>query len=189
LNITKGEQGFPAGLYVTSGPVRDDRSDRLIHIDSQRHATIVKGGFTSNETLVFARGEYGNGMLITEPLNLRILRLLPNGGLTVFAELGTQPFGPAALFYDVNGQLYVTDFSSGNVLRVHPDGSNDIFVSILLPALSNRFTLGVKGPYGGGGFGGGGASRDFLFTVFTGGPEPTGLGAVYSVSPDGNTIE
>jgi hypothetical protein len=41
LTLTKGEHGFPAGLYVTSGPTGDDRSDRLIYLNRDRKASVM----------------------------------------------------------------------------------------------------------------------------------------------------
>src|SRR5262245_26456797 len=92
LTVTSGENGFPAGLYVTSGPAPDDRSDRLVRIDALGQPTVVKSGFTTNEGLLFARGAYGDGMLITEPQLQRIDRLLSDGTRPVFTNGFTPPF-------------------------------------------------------------------------------------------------
>lgn len=126
LVLTNGEHGFPPGMYMTTGPAGDDRSDRLLYMGEPGKIEIVKDGFRSNMTLVFARGEYGEGMLITEPLEMRIRRLLPDGTVTTFASLGTEPFGPAGLAYGPDNALYVTDSAAKRVLRVEPDGSSSV---------------------------------------------------------------
>jgi hypothetical protein len=71
-------------------------------------------------------------MLITEPKNLRITRLLPNGTRSTFASLGTAPFGPAVLNFGNDGKLYVSDGASGRILRVESDGSFTPFANIPL---------------------------------------------------------
>ena len=65
LKLSDGKHGFPPGLYLTSGPSRDDRSDRLVFIDKGGTPSIARSGFVSNETMVFARGKYGKGILLT----------------------------------------------------------------------------------------------------------------------------
>ena len=108
---------------MASRPAGDDRSDRLIRVDqcmninSTQTVTIVKDGFVSNEALVFARGTYGDGMLISVPLKQQIMRLSPNGTLTNFTSVSTAPFGPAGINFgpDPLGEypevLFAADFS------------------------------------------------------------------------------
>jgi hypothetical protein len=186
MRLSDGTQGFPIGLYVTSGPARDDRSDRLIRVDRFGKATVVREGLVSNEAMVFARGKYGRGILVTEPLNQRILRITPRGDARVFAFAGTKPFGATGLFYGADRNLYVTDFTGARVLRVFRQGNTRVFARIPLPSLGPGYVAGPKGGgfggFGGGGFGGGGAGGNFLVSVFTGGPQPTGLGAILTVS-------
>jgi hypothetical protein len=126
LVLTNGEHGFPPGMYITTGPAGDDRSDRLLYMGEPGKIEVVRDGFHSNMTLVFAQGDYGEGMLIAEPLERRIRRLLPDGTLSTFAELGTEPFGPAGLAYGPDKALYVTDSSGKSVLRVEPDGTSSV---------------------------------------------------------------
>jgi hypothetical protein len=76
LTIAQGESRFPDGLYVTTGPAGDDRSDRLLYLDDARVLHVLAEGLHSNETMVFARGPYGEGILISEPLDQTITRLL-----------------------------------------------------------------------------------------------------------------
>ncbi|MFQ5940076.1 MAG: hypothetical protein ACE5KA_00030 [Nitrososphaerales archaeon] len=183
LTITGGENGFQKGLYVTSGPVGGIESDRLFHVDELGSVKVVKDGFDTIDTLVFAQDQYGDGMLITEPSKLRILRLLPDGTITTFAELGTEPRGPAILTYH-EGVLYVTDASGGSILIVNPDGSSEIFASIPLSGLAriegaNAILFDETGRYGSG----------FITSTFTGDEEPTNVGAIYLVSADGKNVE
>lgn len=173
LTFTNGENGFPPGLYVTSGPAGDDRSDRLIRVDqcmskdSMQNVTIVKDGFVSNEALVFARGAYGDGMLISVPLKQQIMRLSSNGTLTNFTSVGTAPFGPAGINFgpDPLGEfpevLFAVDFSGNRTLRIEPDGSSTVFMECPSDFCdetppSQTFTGG------GGSSGGGGASGKWL---------------------------
>jgi hypothetical protein len=187
VTIAHGESGFPDGLYVTTGPAGDDRSDRLLYLDATRQIHVLAEGLHSNETMVFARGPYGEGILISEPLDQSIVRLLPDGSLSLFAEVGTEPFGPAGLSYgpdpqgDLAEALYAVDFSGGEIQRLSPDGSADRF--------------------GGGGFGGGGASGKwllpdvagvygggFLLSLFNTAEDSPGSGAVLTLSPEAEAL-
>lgn len=184
MTLTEGENGFPSGLYLTSGPVSGTGSDRLFHIDDEGKVRVVKDGFNSTQTMIFARDRYGDGMLITEPRELRIARLLADGTVATFAELGTTPFGPSILTYDPTGNLYVTDAASGNILRVKSDGSSEIFASLPLSGKApiesgSNITFDTSGRYGGG----------FIAAIFTGGAEPTDVGSIYLVSADGRSVK
>jgi len=184
MTLTQGENGFPKGLYLTSGPVRGTASDRLFHVDEKGQVSVVKDGFNSTQTMVFANGPYGDGMLITEPRELRIQRLLSDGSISTFAELGTAPFGPSVITYGSDGNLYVTDSASGNILLVKPDGNSEVFASIPLSGRApiesaSAIMFDTSGRYGGG----------FIAATFTGGPEPTNAGAIYLISVDGKNIE
>jgi hypothetical protein len=183
VTITEGEDGFPAGLYVTSGPVKGSDSDRLFHIDTMGKVSVVKDGFSGVDSLIFANEQYGEGMLLTEPWGLRIVRLLPDGSLSTFAELGTSPVGPSIMEYDPQGSLYVTDFGSGNILRVKPEGSSEVFANV--PLSRQGFLEGVNGIlFDSSGLYGNG----FIVTTFTGGKEPNNAGAIYLVSSDGKDV-
>jgi hypothetical protein len=189
LTLWPGKQGFRRGLYVTSGPAGDDRSDRIVRVDRRGRPSVVGSGFVSNETLVFARGRYGNGLLVTEPLRNRIVRLLPNGKRKRFAVVGTAPFGPAGLFYDTKDRLLVTDFSGATVRRVSSNGNSKPFARVPVPPPQNDFVAGPKGGFGGGfgggGFGGGGGGRSFVVGVFSSGPAARAQGPLYEISADG----
>lgn len=141
ITISSGEQGFGAGMYVTSGPAVGDRGDRIVFIDTLDSASILHGGFLSNETLVFAQGEYGSGILVAEPRAGRITRLLVDGTTSAFATLGTLPFGPAQVAFN-NGKLYVSDFTSGNILSVDSAGGSKVVASLKLP--NDPIVSGVK---------------------------------------------
>lgn len=181
LTITSGEQGFPPGLYVTSGPIPDDRSDRLIHIDIEGNINVVKDGFKSNESLVFARGLYGEGMLISEPQEQRIVRLLSDGTISTFAAGFTPPFGPAVLMYGPDPLnpsleiLYATDFSSGNMLLVGPEGEISFFASV--GANAKSALLDRNSQYGG----------LFVGSTFNFSDNPD-AGTIFSVSADGQSV-
>jgi hypothetical protein len=183
LTVTNGTDGFPAGLYVTSGPTDDERSNRLFHIDKMGNVSVVSDGFRSNEALVFAHGEYGDGMLVTEPLQQRIVRLFPNGSMTTFAKVGTPPFGPADLTYGADNLLYVTDFSGNSTLRVYPNGTSEIFAPLAPEGGAGRpkgmiFDNKAVLP------------ENFVVSTFTLSElvPPQGEGAIYTVSPDGKNV-
>jgi hypothetical protein len=110
MTVTNGENGFDAGMYVTSGPASGTLGNRLVRVDRDRSVTVVKEGIQNAETLIFAQGDYGDGILICEPFDRRIRRLLPDGTLTTFAEnASTPPFGPSTFAYGPDGFLYATD--------------------------------------------------------------------------------
>lgn len=140
LTMTSGENGFGPGLYVTPSPSRQPGGDRLIRVTAKHQFEIVNTNelLQSGETMVFARGSYGKGILVTEPRDLRIRRLLPDGSLSNFAEnVSTTPFGPTVLAYGPNDLLYATDGSTGNdtqgsrdILQINPDGTSSVFATI-----------------------------------------------------------
>jgi len=105
----------------------------LLYLDDARVIYVLADGLHSNETMVFARGPYGQGILISEPLDQTITRLRPDGSLSLFAEAGTEPFGPAGLSYgpdpqdDLAEALYAVDDSGGTIQRLSPDGSASRF--------------------------------------------------------------
>lgn len=184
LTVTGGENGFPSGLYVTSPFTPSPNPDRLLHISGPGAVSVVTDSLDTPENVLFARGAYGAGMLISDPANLRIQRLLANGTLSTMANLGTAPFGPTGMTFGASNQLYVTDFSSGNILSVNPDGSFHIFASIPIPTVSNGIG-GAKpvlhdpsGRYGGGLIVGTFSVTDSL---------PSQADAVYKVSSDGSS--
>ncbi len=131
LTITGGENGFPPGMYVTS-PFSLG-THRLFRVDGAYQITEVLDGLNNPESILFARGAYGDGMLISEASELRILRLLSDGTLATFASLGTPTFGPVGMVYGADDLLYVMDFLGGALLRVNPDGTSQLFASIPLP--------------------------------------------------------
>jgi hypothetical protein len=93
---------------------------------------VTVGLNAANEDLLFAKGAYGDGMFVTEPLDLQIKRLLSNGTLTTFATLENGPVGPLNMTC-FQGSLLVGNGSSGHFLRVDPDGTGHVFASIPLP--------------------------------------------------------
>lgn len=173
ITITSGENGFAAGMYLTSGPFGAGRSDTLYRVDAQGAITPVAQGFTSNEALVFAHGAYGDGMLITDIRGQQILRLLADGTMSTFATLGSTPFGPAVLAYGPDGFLYATDASSGDILRIEPDGSSSVFASLPLPD-DPRLQIALAKPITA-------TAGGFISGVYTASDGPTGLGTLYFV--------
>ena len=143
LTITGGENGFPPGLYVTPGP--DQFGDSLLRVDGKDQVSVVTTALSNAESMVFARGSYGDGILITEPRDFRIRRLLADGTLTTFADnVSAPPFGPAVLAYGPGGRpggsLFATDGSSGSdtngsrdILEITPEGTRSVFASIPEP--------------------------------------------------------
>ncbi len=183
LVLSDGSQGFQSGLIVGTGPIPD--RDRLLFIDpSSRQASVLAEGFTSNEGLVFARGSYGNGLFVSEIADGKVLRLLPDKSKPVFSSDFTQPnegLGPAQMVYgpDPTGQLpevlYVTDFASGTVKRVNPDGTASQFA--VLTALAKGLAVDVLGLYGGG----------FIGSTFNFNSQPF-TGQIFHISPDGASV-
>jgi hypothetical protein len=174
LTISSGQNGFAPGLYVTSGPLAGPRSDRLFRVDATGQVSVVMDGFNSNESLVFAQGAYGDGLLISEPREQRILRLLSDGTISTFATLGTAPFGPADITYGDDGMLYTTDFAGNRILRLLPDGSSTVYGSVSQGAAANSAFGGAKA-----------IERDgvggFIVGEFTDDPIPTGNGSLTPV--------
>jgi hypothetical protein len=201
MTITNGEHDFPAGMYVTSGPAQGTLGDRLVRVDAQGTITVVKEGIRNSETLIFARGAYGDGMLISEPFDQRIRRLLPDGTLTTFADnASTPPFGSSTFAYSSNGVLYATDGASGelsngsrDIVQINPDGTTEVFTSIpeslfpqcpqcaiqvhsaLLPASINDAGQWQEG----GGFVSG------TFSVPVPGNPPLGIDALFAITSEG----
>jgi hypothetical protein len=146
MAISDGTNGFSKGLFVSTGPLPD--RDRLLFIDPLGNISVFKDGLVSNEGLIFAEGSYGNGLFVGEIAQGRILRLQSDGSASVFSTGFSQPIpnsislGPAQLTYGPDPKgiyeqvLYASDFSSGNILRVNPDGSTELFASLAsLPLL------------------------------------------------------
>jgi len=186
LTITPGENGFAAGMYVTSPFTPSPNPDRLFFVTGPGAVSTVNSALDTPENLVFARGAYGDGMLISEPSNNRLQRLLADGTLTTFASLGTAPFGPTGLAYDAGGNLYATDFLSGNILRVAPDGSSSILATIPIPSIPDAFS-GAKPILAdlGGRYGSGLIVGTFSVTD----DAPTLADILYLVSLDGSLIQ
>jgi hypothetical protein len=97
-------------------------------------------------SLVFAQGPYGEGMFITEPLEMRIQRLLPDGTLTTFAEVGTAPFGPTGLAYGPDDKLYVTDSTGKRILQIDPDGTSRVFATAAEGLIGDSWTSALFVP-------------------------------------------
>jgi len=211
LALTSGEQGFPRGLYVTSGPAADTRSDRLVYIspESPGSPQVLLNDLVSNEILLFSQGSYPLGMLVSIPLEQRIILVSPvvpgisdgeaensSGGLSVstFASGFTPPFGPTGLTYGPDGMLYASDTSSDSIYRVDPNGSLALFAEIPTDELPwwcvvPNIVCTVKAiimiasddnEYGEGFIGAN-------FNAFKG--PATGNGSVFTVSPEGAQFE
>ena len=204
MTITSGENGFEAGMYVTSGPSMGTLGDRLVRVDSQGAVTVVKEGLRNSETLVFAKGDYGDGILITEPFDRRIRRLLPDGTLTTFATIPPTDaaFGPSTLAYGPDNFLYATDGASTeiskgsrDILKINPDGTTEVFASIpevpdcpacivQVQSALDYISINDAGQWQrGGGFVSG------TFSVSIPGSGPLGLDALYSISLDGRATK
>lgn len=189
LTLTEGENGFPAGLYITGGPSfqSDDDPRILFRVDAGGEVHVVENRFTNGvENLVFTKGAYGDGMLLTEPQSLKISRLRSDGSLTTFATLGTAPFGPAGMTYGSDGLIYVSDFTSGKLLRLYPNGTTEEFTTIVLASAPVSWMkpclYDPSSRYGGG----------FIVATFSSRVddfEPHGLDSLYSVSTDGRKVE
>jgi len=176
ITITAGENGFASGLYATTGPFPDGRSGTLYRVDFNGSITEVKNGFNTIESLVFARGNYGDGILTSDIRGQQIQRLLADGTVTTFASLGSSPLGPAILSYGPDNFLYVTDFASGDILKIDTDGTYSVFATLPLPPTDKLYLAGAKpiAPTSGN-------SSCLISGIFTAGTNPTGLGSLYSV--------
>jgi len=130
LLLSNGQNGFPKGLYVTG-----DFATRppILRVDGPNQVVVVKEGFVSNDTLLFAKGAYGDGMFVSVATELAIKRLLPDGTLSTFASLGSPFFGPSEMVYFPDESLLVAGGSDGKIYRVAPDGTSSVFGSIPLP--------------------------------------------------------
>lgn len=181
LLISDGSRGFPTGLLVSTGPTTD--RNNLLFISPSGQVSVFKDGFTSNEGLTFARGAYGAGALVSEIADGKIVRLLPDKSTSVFSSGFTQPnvgFGPAQIAYgpDPNGilpeVLYATDYTSGNIMRVNPDGTTSVFAAV---AAHSKGISAVTASYGGG----------FIVSTFNRNTDPF-TGQIFHVSADGSSV-
>jgi hypothetical protein len=176
MTLTNGQDGFPAGLYIPSGPSfqGDSEKRRLFRVSSPGQVNVVEDRFTSGvESVVFAKGQYGNGMLLSQPQEQKILRLQADGTLTTFTSLGTRPFGPAGIAFGADGFLYAADFTGGNILRVQPDGTSSQFASIG-PERPKAVLADSSGRYGGG----------LIAATFSTVPD----NSIFMISSDGTTV-
>ena len=134
MQLSEGVNGFPRGLFVSSGPAVGSLStenDRLFFVDSSANASVFINGFHSgNEAFVFAKSPHGTGMLITAPQSNQILRADNYGNISVFASsVGTSPFGPAGITYR-GDSLYVSDFLGASTLKISPFGTPNPIVNL-----------------------------------------------------------
>lgn len=168
-------------MFVSTGPLPS--WDTLLFINPTGEVSVFKDGFVSNEGLAFARGSYGEGMFIGELQNGRILRLLPDGTVSVFSSGFTQPpegLGPAQFTYGPDPEgildevLYASDFSSGNILRVNPDGTTKVFASTVARQKAIAHAPGFCG-------------GDFVASNFNFDGDPN-TGSIFSISADGQTV-
>ena len=151
LTISNGEGGFKPGLYATAGPFPLPRGTEVYRIDRSGKVNVVVAGFESNESILFAHGQYGDGMLVTEPRRGRIRHVLanPDGTGTLvpepFAVVGDSSFGPIVMTYgpdfmakDPNKRqdevIYATDYAGGQVLRLDPQGGDTVLADISNPS-------------------------------------------------------
>jgi hypothetical protein len=203
LAISDGQAGFPPGLFVTTGPLPGKveipadsgrffpGSDRLLYLDGPFRGDVFASGFNSIEALIFARGAYGQGMLITEPRENRIdiLRpecLLQPGPYTVVnstfaSDIGSDPFGATGLAYGFNDKLFVADGAGGNILQVDAEGRAEFFAKIPLAtdvslAVVKGLLFDTSGRFGGG----------LVASTFTMGEAKD---AIFYVSQDGNATQ
>ena len=182
--LADGSRGFDPGLYVTGGPSvggPPTDSDRIVRVTPDGEPEVFVSGLTGTESAVFARGEFGDGLLVAEPQDLRVSRLTPEGEMEPFAENvggtpeespGPFPFGPTGMAYAPDGDtLYVADFFGGRVHAVSPDGSVERAVSLVgidNPKSAIVVPPGRRSSYGG----------NYLVSNFTAGEEPAGEGVV-----------
>ncbi len=179
LLLTGGEQGFQAGLYVTSGPTGDTRSDRVVRIDGPGLVTPVKSGLVSNEGAVFSQGSYPPGMLIAIPRQQRIVQLLPDGTMNTFASGFTAPFGPTGIVFGLDGALYASDNSSHYLVRIDSAGVVTPFAAIDDSNPKGPAVSAFTSPFGGG---------YYVGTFTAPGIDPLGAGMIYKASPDGSSV-
>jgi hypothetical protein len=184
--FSHGEHGFPVGMFVSGGPGSEDR---IFFIDENAEIRPFALGFHSSEGMVFARGQYGEGLLIAEPRENRIQRLLADGTVETFTELGTSPFGPMGIVYGPHDEfLYAADGLGHQILQVNPDGTSTAFarvpelddvpedVTLFIPA---KDVIADPESYFGG---------VLLTSSFTFGPRQSGLDRVFAISADGEIL-
>ncbi len=186
--LEDGSNGFPPGLYISSGPAVGSlttENDRLFLLDPSGNTSVFHAGFEGgNEAMVFAKGDYGEGMLITAPNELAILRLSANGELSTFIEsVGTEPFGLTGMAYDDKGILRACDFEGRRVLHICPDKSTPVFVDLNVlgngPNKPKGIAFNTDNASGG----------EFVLGTFSAGEELSGTDVVYSVARDGKSLQ
>ncbi|SDI44120.1 SMP-30/gluconolactonase/LRE family protein [Propionivibrio dicarboxylicus] len=109
---------------------RGDVADGFVVLVDDKGARIVADalGYT-NEAYV---SPDGNALYINETFGRRLLRyaILPNGDLgrrEVVTEFGTGVF-PDGLAFDQDGCVWITSIISNRVIRVFPDGSQQLMI-------------------------------------------------------------
>lgn len=186
---TDGSRGFDPGFVFISGLTADNiaKNDAIYHADLEGNVTQLVQGLEDPFSLVFAEGEYGEGILFSEIGAQRIARLLPDGTVTTTAELERFPF---QLTYGPEGLLYFTTFDGGEIRRVTAEGVEEIFATVPLPETGGAEVLfsGVEGLLydESGAFGGG-----LLASTYTTAPledEPLQVDVIYHVSADGSAV-
>lgn len=193
LTLTKGENSFPPGLYIPGGPsfAPDQEKKRLLRVDKTGKVSTVSDRLEKGiEIMVFARGKYGDGILVSELQSLRIVRVLPDGTISTFAQVGTAPLGPTQMNYGSDGLLYVPDYTSGNLMRVYPDGKSEVYATVPVVARGRADVAGRKGNaeaqpmyQAGGGF------ITSTFSTRSRNAEPHKLDTIHIVSIDGRSVK
>jgi len=193
LTLNDGTNGFPAGLFVTSGWLATTESDRLVFIGKDARPEVLLHGLRSNESILFSKHAKHNGLLVTVPRDNLILRFedkealagfeTNKGDYTFMANVGSSPFGPAVLSEDTAGNLYYSDFSAGYIGKISPNGDvKKDFATIPPPkgdvirVFGEKKEMPSQNPeYGDG----------LLVGEFTGGEYLTGQGTIYKVDFNG----
>lgn len=202
LTISPGEGGFAPGLFVTPGPLTGPRGNSLYRIDAAGGIHTVTSGLEGAESMVFARGAYGSGILVSEPRSQRVRRVMPDGTVVPFASVITPgPFGPPVIAYGDDGRLYGSGGSFGDDRTVNPhlyridfDGSSAIAAtipaSLIPPPVASTVGHRMKGASSasllagqwqrGGGW--------LLSTFSTDSAGPSELDVLISLAPDGTAM-
>ena len=86
ITITPGQNGFPAGMYLTTPFSAGSHS--VLRINPGGTIDPVLDDLNAPESILFAEGLYGDGMFIAEAGEQRIQRLLSDGTVSTFQPSG-----------------------------------------------------------------------------------------------------
>lgn len=142
LLILSDANDFDPGLYFTSGYIPSGHPGKtgvfFISLDGEvRTLTDELDAFA----LVSPTAQYGEGLIVSDVEDGRLVRVFANGAVETFSE-GDSLFG---LTFGPDGLLYGTGFDGGIIYRIDENGIRQPFASIPLPEHEDIAFGGIEG--------------------------------------------